>query len=333
MKNRKPEDLKAAEIVFGVELETAVPQTSGIYVGQYHAGALVSIGRRADSTNIRGTMIHAPTFDGDRWRSERDGSITYEAGFQPSEFVSPRLKGAAGVEFVREFVRFAVAIGAKVNRSCGCHITVGIKSILGTTQQDQVAHYLRKLIRISQRHLWAIYAQTGADRHLNTYSMPIPPDGWEWTNRLVQAGLSERDILAQHTMFNRGAINFQKAFRERDPCVEFRAFAGTVNEQKILHHLATVFGLCRRAATTQLIPPFKEPGRREPETATQALRAMWDYLGWLDDAPGADVAFGQFGALHSEFANYSKIARSKAEKFQEKYPDAFSALHGVPVTK
>lgn len=321
MKNRKPEDDKAAEIEFGIELETAVPQTSGITVGHYHAGSTVSCGRRSGDAGA--PLVQAPTFHRAYWRSERDGSIQYETGFQPSEFVSPRLKGAAGVECVREFVKFALAIGARVNRSCGCHITVGIRSLIGTNDPDHVARYLRKLIRISQRHLWAIYAQTGSDRHKNSFSVPIPDEAGDLTNAMIRAGQTAPERAQQAKLCKRGAVNLQKAFRE-DGCIEFRAFAGTLNEQKILHHLATVFGLCRRAATTQMIPPFKVAGRRDPDNAPAALGAMWEYLGWLEDAPGADVAFGQFAALHTEFPRYAIVAMEKAKKFQEKFPDAMS---------
>ena len=40
----KPQDSKAASVLFGVELETAIPAASGITVGFYHRGTPVTGG-------------------------------------------------------------------------------------------------------------------------------------------------------------------------------------------------------------------------------------------------------------------------------------------------
>ena len=48
-------------------------------------------------------------------------------------FVSPILHGEQGVEHLIGFVEWLNALGATVDRSCGCHITVGIESIIGTS--------------------------------------------------------------------------------------------------------------------------------------------------------------------------------------------------------
>jgi len=49
------------------------------------------------------------------------------------EFVSPILKGADGLINLRDFVAWVNEIGATVDESCGLHITVGVESIIGTT--------------------------------------------------------------------------------------------------------------------------------------------------------------------------------------------------------
>ena len=71
--------------------------------------------------------LNAPTFNGNHWKAERDGSIRVKPGRVACEFVSPILKGGAGVEHLLQFVEWANAIGANVNASCGCHITVGVE--------------------------------------------------------------------------------------------------------------------------------------------------------------------------------------------------------------
>ena len=124
----KASDTQAASIQWGIELETRIPDTAGVSVGGYHNGLPVRVGM--DQAN--GLPLTAPTFDGGHWRADRDGSIACDSGQTPCEFVSPILRGEGGVEHLMRFVEWLNAIGATVNGSCGCHITVGIESVIGT---------------------------------------------------------------------------------------------------------------------------------------------------------------------------------------------------------
>src|SRR5512137_1463717 len=89
----KPQDPKAESITFGVELETTIPATSGIVVGGYHFGAAVTVGAANGTTQ----HLTAPTFNGNHWKAERDGSIRAIPGRMACEFVSPILQGGEGV--------------------------------------------------------------------------------------------------------------------------------------------------------------------------------------------------------------------------------------------
>lgn len=53
----------------------------------------------------------------------------------PCGFVSPILHGDEGIPCLLRFVEWTHAIGATVNDSCGCHITVGIESVIGTNDR------------------------------------------------------------------------------------------------------------------------------------------------------------------------------------------------------
>jgi hypothetical protein len=320
---RKPEDKEAEAIEFGVELETFIPNECGVAVGQYHVGSPVTSGRAAGNT-----MVNAPSFEGRLWHADRDASITAKPGFMPAEFVSPVLKGAEGVCKLRDFVRFANSIGAQVNASCGCHVTVGIKSVIGAVDLKPAAAFIRKLVRVAHHRTWAIYAQTGTDRHVSTYCKQLPKEAGAWTNELIQE-LNANPVKAAQkgsevqVKCGRGMLNMLKLFPLRDAsAIEFRAFAGTTNEHKVLHHVATCLGIMRRAHTLRASLPYTAPDQRKPETAQAALQALWLDLGWLEDSPGLDCALGQFGILHSEFETYSKVALRMAEKFEAKYPQA-----------
>jgi hypothetical protein len=115
-------------------------------------------------------------------------------------------------------------------------------------------------------------------------------------------------------------INFQKLFSHG--VIEFRVFAGTLNRQKLLHHLATVLGLCRRAAEVDCLGSFKKNKTQAKRTATakDALIYLWDYLGWTGSK--RPVALGLIGPLHSEFAAYRNIAQRLCRRFDARFPFA-----------
>ena len=311
----KPQDMKAAEITFGVELETTIPVTAGIVVGPYHAGLPVADG----IARATGAILAAPHFQGERWKAERDGSIRCGPGHQPCEFVSPVLDGAAGVECLLQFVGWARAVGAKVNTSCGCHITVGVASVIGTSDPQAWGEYARKLAHIARWHAMGLYGQTGTGRHLNRYSHALGDDVGRLMRRVQRDQRVERKAAAAGRC-GRGMVNFQKLFSHG--VIEFRVFAGTLNRNKLMHHLATVLGLCRRAAEVECLGGFSKNKAQAKRTATaaDAVRFLWDYLGWTGSK--RPVALGLFGPLHAEFRTYAPVAERMCRRFDFRYPSA-----------
>jgi hypothetical protein len=320
----KPADLDATGISFGIELETAIPVSSGIQVGPYHRGLPVTVACATD-----GSTVNAGSFGGRLWKAERDGSIRYQSGEQPCEFVSPILRGPEALHTIAEFTQFLEAIGARVNDSCGCHITVSVDSVLmaggawNSSQGDLVearVEYARKLAHIAKWHARAIYGQTGTGRHLNlSYAAPLRDDVGTLAKRMVtEADRYRKQEAAQ--LCGRGMLNLKKLVS--DGLVEFRAFAGTTNLQKIEHHLATVLGLCRRAAQVQCLGGFKRNKLQQERTRTavEAVKFLWDYLGWTGRS--RPVALGLFGRLHEDFKEYRNEALRLCAKFDARYPDA-----------
>jgi hypothetical protein len=156
----KPQDTKACQVHFGVELETVIPEISGLNVGHYHGGLPVQSGH-----STYGTAVSAPSFAGSYWKAERDGSIRTLTGQRADEFISPILHGEQGVQALGEFVGFINQIGARVNDSCGCHITVSVDSITGSADANVRAEFARKLAHIAQWHTRAT-AGRPAQQHL-----------------------------------------------------------------------------------------------------------------------------------------------------------------------
>jgi hypothetical protein len=324
MKLTKPEDSAAKSITFGIELETQIPIACGVVVGGYHNGSTVRTGATAS-----GQVITAPKFGNALWRAERDGSIRCDANMMPCEFVSPVLSGDEGVAKLREMMKFIRDIGGKVNDSCGCHITVGIDSITGIpatadepTRREARTNFCRKVAHIAQANAWAIYAQTGTGRHTNSYSHQLAGEVESLVLQMTRT-TDEVRLSTLSRQCGRGMVNFSKAFT--NGVIEFRAFAGTLNESKVLHHLATVLGICRRAATVQQFGKFDRKATKKHAVitnASEAVRRMWRLLGWVDSVPNRDCALGLFGALHTEFGSYRKVATEMAEQFEQRFPSA-----------
>jgi hypothetical protein len=322
MPSQKQPDLEASRLQWGIELETSIPASSGVPVGGYHQGASVHCGVDAATA----LPIAAPHFAGSRWKAERDGSIRPESDHMACEFVSPILTGEAGVEHLLAFVDWARAIGGTVNDSCGCHITVGIESVIGTDDPRAVSEFIRKLAHISRWHARSLYGQTGTSRHLNHYSHPLFEDTGKKMRRIVTS--EEERVKAECAdQCGRGMVNFRKAFKRDGQgryvgVVEFRVFAGTLNPHKILHHLGTVLGLCRRAHEVQCLGGFTKNKAQIARTATagSALAYLHDYLGWTGSK--RPVALGLFGPLLAELPAMKAEALRLCRRFDERFPDA-----------
>ena len=309
---KKP-DTKAASVLFGVELETVIPAGCGVQVGNYHRGIQVTGGLRKSD----GTVVTAPKFNRNAWRAEHDGSI--RGSGVACEFVSPILHGEAGVAALCEFVEFTTTIGATVNDSCGCHVTVSVDSIIGTSDHAKRGEFARKLAHIAQWHARSIYGQTGAGRHVNSYSHTFAAD----VANLVKTMEKHPELRIKESAAiacGRGMINFRKLFSHG--LVEFRAFAGTTSVAKVQHHVATAIGLCRRAAEVECLGAFKKNKVQEARTRTaaDAVKFLWDYLGWTGSK--RDCALGLFGCLHTEFRQYRKEALRLCRQFDIRYPHA-----------
>ena len=311
----KNQDHKAAEATFGIEIETSIPLCSDVNVGGYHNGNAVLRGRHATTNEV----INAPRFGNACWRAERDASIRSATGGMAAEFVSPILRGASGVQALADFVGFLNQIDAKVNETCGVHVTVSVDSIIGTSDNQARAEFAQKLAHIAQWHSRAIYGQTGTGRHLNHYSHQFSEAVAQYA-RAMKNRPTLADKMRAAEACGRGMVNFRKLFTHG--VVEFRAFAGTTNVSKILHHVATAIGLCRRAHEVKNLGGFKKNKAQEARTRTavSALDFLHDYLGWRGSK--RDCALGLFGLLHTQFRHYRKTAVKMCEKFDAQFPNA-----------
>ncbi len=195
----------AAELKFGVEIETHIP--AGITsIGHYHAGVQCS-------------------FLPQGWRCESDSSIQgFRGERRACEFVSPILSGVEGVKQLQDAIRTIESKGARVNATCGVHVTVGFTG-------DAAA--LARLVNIVASFEAGLYASTGThNRERGRFCQSIKRHG----NK--DAALYEARTDRYH------CLNLRNIGAGR---VEFRIFSGTTNAVKILAWVALCLGMVERA--------------------------------------------------------------------------------------
>lgn len=239
----------ARELTFGVEIETHVPTGAAGIIGAYKRG------------------LPCSWLPG--WTVERDGSIRVPDEYtrQRCEFVSPVLKGAAGIANVKSAVTEIKARGARVNDSCGVHVTVGFAG-------DAAA--LARLVTLFANFERALYATTGTKRR----------EAGRWAKSLKQYGnaksASERAGSDRYHGLNLVHMSYG------GNRVEFRIFSGSLNAIKLAAWIQICLGLVERALLGTRAPKWdgkdngnatnsKRAGAGEGEREVQRL---FYALGW-----------------------------------------------------
>lgn len=229
-------------IKFGIEIETTIPALSPVSVGRYHNG---------------NNCPQLPTaVDGGMWKCERDGSIQYGPGRQPAEFVSPILSGFDGIQNVIKAVAALRDLDAKVNSSCGIHVTVEWNG-------NQAA--LARLIHLVANFESAFFASTGT----------LSREQGVFCKKIKQYGNAEN--VRQRTRGDRyHALNLTHIANGKNR-VEFRVFSASLNILKIVGWIM----MCLAAVEVALdgrIRPFENT---TPETGVQCLKRFFATMNWV----------------------------------------------------
>lgn len=104
------------DLTFGIELECYIPEDTT------RAAVVAAVSRRiGEPVNVEGyNHITRPT-----WKAVTDGSLgDYNRGI---EFVSPVLRGQAGLDQLAEVCRALTDFGCTVSKKCGYHVHVGMQ--------------------------------------------------------------------------------------------------------------------------------------------------------------------------------------------------------------
>jgi len=262
--------MNANEIAFGIEFETTLPNSDTTPIGPYHGGYQV------------------PWLP-DGWRAERDSSIRPETMDRKGcEFVSPKLRGIEGLKQVEEAIDAINARGARVNASCGLHVTI---------EWNGDAAALARLISLVGNHERAIFASTGTRRRERT----------TYTKQIKQYG--DKDQAKNRCEADRyHLLNLTHLARGKNR-IEFRAFAGTLNKTKVLGYLMMCLGLVELALTTRRCADWDyakkvgtkscwdRPGAGIGETE---LNRLFYRLGWTKGWYKGDLRNKTYGEIAGE---------------------------------
>ncbi len=285
--------MNANEIAFGIEFETTLPASDTTPIGPYHGGYQV------------------PWLP-EGWRAEHDSSIRpLVPGRKGCEFVSPKLRGYAGIQQIEAAIDAINGHGARVNTTCGLHVTV---------EWNGDAAALARLISLVGNHERAIFASTGTRRReLTTYTKQIKPYGDK--DRAKQRCEADRYHLLNLTHLARG--------RNR---IEFRAFAGTLNKTKVLGYLMMCLGLVELALSTRRCADWDyakregtkscwdRPGAGIGETE---LNRLFYRLGWTKGWYKGALRDKVFGQVASDTAKPDwKAIKTKLIELARKYDRA-----------
>lgn len=275
--------MNADEMTFGVEIETTMPIGS-VQVGGHGCGIQVA-------------WLPAG------WLADRDPSIIFDPATQVQcEFVSPVLKGAAGIRQVCEVVRKIKSMGGRVNDSCGIHVHVGFN------KADTKA--IDRLLSLVANHERAIYAVTGTkNRERGAGSRR----GTCWCKSVRRFGSA---AAARSSWSGPAADRYHVVnLTSNKPTVEFRAFSGSLNGVKISGYIRLCVALAQKAIISRKACPFvsRSTTYREGrgEGAAEVTRLFYALKWWDTD--------GTVGNIEGEGVPTLKAAKQVLRKMAKQY--------------
>ena len=208
--------MNANEMTFGVEIETHMPYGS------------CNPGPHGHGTQV--DWLPAG------WLGDRDPSIIPPPNTDriQCEFVSPILKGAAGLVQLCEVIETIKAHGGQVNASCGLHCHVGY--------DKRNTPAVGRLIALCANHEAALYAITGSHTRERGTSSRYSTN---WCKSIKQYGNKKRaERFASRDRYH--LLNLAT----RHPTVEFRVFGSSLSPKKACAYARICIALCEKSIVT-----------------------------------------------------------------------------------
>lgn len=304
--------IEVEDMTFGVEIETHIPTSANVPVRSYHSYEPLPSGWLPPFVDEYG--------DYKEWQATQDSSIcTPNYQREDCEFISPVLKGVAGLQNVMDVARVIKAplgstieidgvtykgLGAGVNRSCGIHIHVGFN-------YERPISDVQKLVHLVGAYEPGLYAATGTKaRERGTYSQPLKA-GWHRREPREVDSMADQRYLS---------LNMSALLNRRRPAVEFRTFAGSKNPQKIATYIMLCLGIVQQAVSMPRAPKWDLPAATDTYgpgkgQGHKELNRLIRKIGWV--LRGAQ--FGPCGMMQGRGIPTLKKAIKLLRELADKY--------------
>ncbi len=189
------------------------------------------------------------------WIAASDSSIRNDAGRGIAhEIVSPILYGRQGLNQLKRIMKALQNAGAKVNKSCGFHVTIGIKSSSARARRMGGANLAQRIGRIVDAVDWFI---EGAFNKLVSSSRRYgSPSGTYYGGQNIRVNYnsevpntfgtgkkSHYQYMMRRGVGRNSPINLNKV-NTRHALLEFRQHNGTLNGDKIVNFALLLNKLC-----------------------------------------------------------------------------------------
>ena len=266
---------------FGIEIETTGLGRRGTAeaIARFFGTTARYIGNHLDNWEV-----DMP--DGRHWTVESDGSVT-----DPSaEVVSPVCHWE-DIEMVQKVVRALRNAGARVDESCGIHIHVGLGSHTPKTLRNLVnivnakEDLLTMALRITpeRRGRWCKPVEPLFLQKLNSIKPKTMEDFARVWYTYSDGSYSDwrRCALRHYDSSRYHLLNLHATFSEERPAhtIEFRAFNGTLDPDKILAYIQ----LCLAVSAQALHSKAASPTRPVTDNPKYAFRCWLLKLGFIGD--------------------------------------------------
>lgn len=194
---------------YGIEIECLVPYMTGTELA-------------AKLQNLSGLTVQFQTYNHTTcpiWKIVTDASLVSEMGMVTFEVVSPVLSGEEGFESIKKMSAALKTIGAKVNKTCGLHVHVGLEGVKPAKVREIIERYANMEAKID--------AVMPESRRSNRYCAGM---------RNILTSIVSKSTIREMAQAQGGRyykVNLQSYLRHGT--IEFRQHSGTVEAEKIIN--------------------------------------------------------------------------------------------------